>query len=87
MAIKAADSEFFSSTFNAGPTSIEEKLFDCNYPTISSQHNQQLLAHSDFDEVKKAVFFLDNLSAPGPDGFSGCFYTSCWDIVGQIWLQ
>lgn len=29
------------------------------------------------------VFSMDGESAAGPDGFTGLFFTSCWDIVGQ----
>lgn len=31
------------------------------------------------EEIKKAVFFLDKDSAPGPNGF----FTHCWDIIKQ----
>ncbi|XP_026445232.1 uncharacterized protein LOC113345771 [Papaver somniferum] len=33
------------------------------------------------EEIKEAVFGLDSDSAPGPDGFLGCFYRHCWDII------
>lgn len=35
------------------------------------------------DEVKKTVFQLGALKAPGPEGMSGIFYQHCWDIVGK----
>lgn len=34
-------------------------------------------------EVRKAVFQLGALKAPGPDGMSGIFYQQCLDIVGN----
>lgn len=82
-AIKDAASEFFSSTFKVGPTTIDEHCFYCNQPKITSLQNNQLVVTPDFDEVKKTVFSLGNLSARGPDGFSGCFYSSCGDIVSH----
>ncbi|XP_026443516.1 uncharacterized protein LOC113343598 [Papaver somniferum] len=33
------------------------------------------------EEIKQAVFDLSADSAPGPDGFSGCFYRHYWDII------
>jgi len=33
-------------------------------------------------EIKNVVFNLNGNSAPGPDGFGGVFYHSCWEIIG-----
>lgn len=35
-------------------------------------------------EVKSAVFDLGALKSPGPDGFSGIFYQSQWEIIQAI---
>jgi exonuclease III len=32
-------------------------------------------------EIKKAVFSLPSVKAPGPDGFIGAFFKSCWEII------
>ncbi|XP_042486027.1 uncharacterized protein LOC122066276 [Macadamia integrifolia] len=34
-------------------------------------------------EIKSAVWDLDPDSAPGPNGFPGAFYKSCWDIISS----
>jgi len=37
-------------------------------------------------EIKTVVFNLNGNSAPGPDGFGGVFYYSCWDIIRiDVW--
>ncbi|KAF1894215.1 hypothetical protein Lal_00004139 [Lupinus albus] len=36
-----------------------------------------------FMKIKNVVFDLNGEGAPGPDGFSGCFYQSFWPIVGD----
>jgi len=41
-----------------------------------------LIKWSDLDEVKHAIFPLNDDRACGLDGFGGCFYHSFWDIVG-----
>jgi len=33
-------------------------------------------------EIKNVIFNLNDNSAPGPDGFGGVFYHSCWEIIG-----
>ncbi|XP_026442609.1 uncharacterized protein LOC113342207 [Papaver somniferum] len=35
------------------------------------------------EEIKAAVFDLGADSAPGTDGFSGCFYRHYWDLIHQ----
>jgi hypothetical protein len=35
----------------------------------------------DEQEIKEAVFSLPSVKAPGPDGFIGAFFKSCWDII------
>lgn len=33
------------------------------------------------DEVHNAVWSLDSQSSAGSDGYDGCFYQTCWDII------
>ncbi|XP_026459619.1 uncharacterized protein LOC113360313 [Papaver somniferum] len=33
------------------------------------------------EEIKSVVFGMDANSAPGPDGFPGCFYIFDWDVI------
>jgi hypothetical protein len=35
------------------------------------------------DEVRKVIFAMNKLKAPGPDGFSAGFYQRAWPIVGK----
>lgn len=48
---------------------------------VSEADNEMLTATPDLEEIKKAVFSLSADSAPGLDGFSGSFFTHCWDII------
>jgi len=49
---------------------------------VSSTKNMMLIKCPNFLEIKNVVFNLNGNSAPGPDGFGGLFYHSCWDIIG-----
>ncbi|XP_020245131.1 uncharacterized protein LOC109823258 [Asparagus officinalis] len=35
------------------------------------------------EEIKKAIFSMDDNKAPGPDGFNMSFYKSAWSIIGD----
>ena len=44
---------------------------------VTVDENASILWVPSFDEVRSTVFVMDPLSAPGPDGFSGRFYSHC----------
>ena len=53
---------------------------------ITVQDNMELQQFPTEEEVKAVVFLLDGGSSPSPDGFTGSFFTSCWDIVkGEVY--
>ncbi|KAK4390427.1 hypothetical protein Sango_2106000 [Sesamum angolense] len=35
-------------------------------------------------EVKAAVFHISDNKAPGPDGYTSCFFKNAWNIVGDL---
>ncbi|XP_027151803.1 uncharacterized protein LOC113751855 [Coffea eugenioides] len=45
------------------------------------QENEALQQVSTEEEVKKVVFHMNGESCSGPEGFTGFFFTSCWEIV------
>ncbi|KAF7802436.1 reverse transcriptase [Senna tora] len=51
---------------------------------ISVKDNEALMRKVSKNEVKRAAFDLGALKAPGPDGFSGSFFHSSWDIIGLL---
>jgi len=50
---------------------------------ISDYQNKEMTKLPSHDEVKKVVCILNGDSACGPDGFSGLFFQSCWEIIGE----
>lgn len=51
---------------------------------VSSEMNNELLAPYTFDEVKKALFSIGDLKAPGPDGLHAVFISSSGTFWGTI---
>ncbi|XP_057791145.1 uncharacterized protein LOC131008275 [Salvia miltiorrhiza] len=50
-------------------------------PSISENQNNMLIRIPDDGEIAAAVFSMDANSAPGPDGFSGMFFHTCWSTI------
>jgi hypothetical protein len=42
--------------------------------TVTGRMNQQLLAEFTVEEIEAAKHQMPPMKAPGPDGFSACFY-------------
>ncbi|XP_026442378.1 uncharacterized protein LOC113341879 [Papaver somniferum] len=68
---------YYEAKFNGTDLPIDEKLFEYDHASISVEENQMLDAIPSLEEIKTAFFDLGADSAPGPDGFSGCFYRHC----------
>lgn len=78
---------FFQNLLAPAPLPVDTAVVDqflYHIPSIlRSEDNAKLLAPVTLSEVRQAVFLLDADSAPGPDGFSGIFYRTCWDIIAS----
>ena len=77
---------FFQEQFQQQPENRESSRFDIlqHVPSmITSGQNEELVASPTKEEVKLAVFGLSSTSAGGPDGFTGLFFQTCWNIVGD----
>ena len=49
----------------------------------SPQHLVTLNKAISHEEIKEAIFSIDDSKAPGPDGFSSRFFKVAWDIIGS----
>nr|XP_016471965.1 PREDICTED: uncharacterized protein LOC107794026 [Nicotiana tabacum] len=78
-----AEVDFFHKHFTQEGELASFELLN-NVPTmVTMEQNMELCRFPTIKEVNGAVFALGGESASGPDGFTGLFYQSCWDIVGE----
>ena len=52
-------------------------------PKVSSYMNESLLAPYTEEEVRRALFSIGDLKAPGPDGLHAIFYKKFWHLLGD----
>lgn len=50
---------------------------------LNDDDREQMERWPEEDEIKAVVFDLNKDSASGPDGYSGEFYQSCWNIIKE----
>uniref|UniRef100_A0A803P656 Reverse transcriptase domain-containing protein n=1 Tax=Cannabis sativa TaxID=3483 RepID=A0A803P656_CANSA len=72
----------FMELFTSAKPVIDEMFEGLFVNKIDSLSNEKFASIPSDAEIKEAVFSLHPLKAPGPDGFSGCFYHKYWDVVG-----
>ncbi|CAM8905994.1 unnamed protein product [Rhodiola kirilowii] len=76
--------EYFSNIFQPSISCSEEGI-DAALQDVSSciteEMNDELLRDISEDEIKRAVFALGPLKAPGIDGFPAIFYQKFWEKV------
>ncbi|XP_026420116.1 uncharacterized protein LOC113316107 [Papaver somniferum] len=78
---------YYEDKFNGPELEIDPILFDYGHISISEEESLAMDRIPSSEEIKHAVFDLGEDSAPGPDGFSGCFYRHCWDIIQDDLLR
>uniref|UniRef100_A0A803P9A8 Reverse transcriptase domain-containing protein n=1 Tax=Cannabis sativa TaxID=3483 RepID=A0A803P9A8_CANSA len=50
---------------------------------VSNSQEEYLLKEFSKEEVKKALFDIPGIKAPGPDGFTSCFFQDNWEMLGH----
>ncbi|CAN6573468.1 unnamed protein product [Malus baccata var. baccata] len=77
-----ANSYFMGLFQSCSPNQIRD-VEVCMETRVSPEDNRDLVAPITDEEINVAVFQIPSDRAPGPDGFSGCFYKDHWTTVGK----
>jgi hypothetical protein len=73
---------YFTNLFSTDNIAVEPGFLEMITPKVTQQMNDDLIAPYTADDVKKAVFSIGDLKAPGPDGLHALFYKKFWHLVG-----
>ncbi|KAL9681842.1 hypothetical protein QQ045_013631 [Rhodiola kirilowii] len=96
--ITSMAAEYFDDIFSPSYATSEvdwNQQLECLQPTITEEVNQFLLEDISEEEVRRAVFNMSPLKAPGMDGFPALFYQKNWgsirgfvvDFVRDFWIN
>ncbi|KAL9672201.1 hypothetical protein QQ045_028451 [Rhodiola kirilowii] len=75
--------QYFNNLFGDLPASGDIQLTDLVQKVISDDENDCLSVIPDLEEIQHNVFSMNSSSSLGPAGFTGKFFTSCWDIIKE----
>lgn len=74
--------QYFCASFSQDPSTINTGLVERVIPAlVTEEENIMLTTPPSDEEVASTVKSIDGFSASGPDGFGGCFFQFCWDVV------
>ncbi|KAM1612549.1 hypothetical protein ACFX1R_002073 [Malus domestica] len=82
-AISSITTSYFAELFKSSSPGQIDEFGECLAPRVSVEDNLALTAAVSEEEIKMDVFQIPPIRAPGPDGYSGCFYQDHWDTVGK----
>ncbi|XP_026396073.1 uncharacterized protein LOC113290706 [Papaver somniferum] len=78
---------YYEEKFNGTEDNIDSSLFYYEHETITPEESLEMDVIPSQEEIKSAVWDLGADSAPGPNGYSGCFYRHCWDVIHEALIQ
>ncbi|XP_026435849.1 uncharacterized protein LOC113333641 [Papaver somniferum] len=74
---------YFSSKFKQQSVEISDTILSATPQVINDDDNALLESIPSREEIRNAVFELNQDGSSGPDGFTGIFYRFAWDIIQE----
>lgn len=74
---------YFTNLFTTSNPSGKRECLEPMQQLVTEEMNNCLLKEFSITEVQQAVFSMNPISSPGPDGFSARFFQQHWQTVGD----
>ena len=75
--------EYFCNIFQTSNPVNMNAIFHVIDTRVTLEMNQELDKEVTLDEIRSALFQMNPIKAPGPDGMNALFYQKHWDVIGQ----
>jgi hypothetical protein len=79
--LEATFVSYFSELFRAGTDIDMENCLSTVDQKVTGRMNHQLLAEFTVEGIEAAMHQMPPMKAPGPNGFSACFYQANWGTI------
>ena len=80
--VKNHIASYFTNLFTSEVNHTDPVVLQKVAAKVTEPMNEMLMQPYDADDVRKAVFSIGDLKAPGPDGLHAVFFKKYWDILG-----
>ncbi|KAL9668229.1 hypothetical protein QQ045_002606 [Rhodiola kirilowii] len=72
---------FYKDLFGGHVPPPPGQIFTILNPMLSESDNEALCKSPNLTEVHATILSMNLDSSPGPDGFTGHFYSHCWEVI------
>lgn len=79
--------EYFGNLFTSEVNHVDQSALSVVHCKVTTDMNHLLMAPFDREEVRKALFSIGDLKAPGPDGLHAIFSNGSGTCSGTTWWR
>ena len=78
---------YFANLFTSQVAQPNPEVLSLVRRKVTDEMNIALLAPYTAEEVRKVLFDIEDLKAPGPDGLHAIFYKRFWSMLGDDLIE